>query len=347
MSLHSTFNVHQHTGVTNKLSRKKMEIYVMKKKFLTLALVLMVAVTLFAAKPVEVSGTFDFGYKITFNPLGSALADNSKYSTFVSVSSDYWKVNLTAGGGVFANNVKNAMTADIYLSKALAAEGVDMGDLDVTLHAGTGVGKSAPSVFADKAEFGAYKAAAGNANAGATVKYGALVEVYGAADLTAKNDFVFGAKTTPVEGVSAALGYATAGKVFAASAAADIKKLANLDFDLAASVAYQGDFTAKTNKMYTSVYGSYSDIGLWVQYGTDTKWHRLAAKASYSTTIEGFGLAAGVKVASADLTADPLKVDVTLDGSAAYTLGGVKYKLALEYVVNGAFTLTPSASFSF
>jgi len=56
MSLHSTFNVHQHTDVTNKLSRKKMEIYVMKKKFLTLALVLMVAVTLFAATPIEVSG---------------------------------------------------------------------------------------------------------------------------------------------------------------------------------------------------------------------------------------------------------------------------------------------------
>ncbi len=321
----------------------------MKKKFLTLALVLMVAVTLFAAKPVEVSGTFDFGYKITFNPLGSVLADNSNYSTFLAVSSDYWKVKLTAGGGVFANEADNAMTADIYLSKALAAEGVDMGDLDVTLHAGTDVGGDAPSVFADKGGFKGYKATAAGPNAGATVKYGALVEVYGAADLTVKNDFVFGAKTTPVEGVSVALGYATAGKVFAASAAADVKKLANLDFDLAASVAYQGDFAANVvkNKIYASVYGNYSGIDLWVQYGTDTNWHKLAAKASYSTTIEGFDLAAGVKVGSADLTADPLKVDVTLDGSAAYTMGGVKYKLALEYVFDGAFTLTPSVSFSF
>ena len=42
----------------------------MKKKFvLTLALVLMVAVALPAATPVEVSGTFDFGYKISKNLL--------------------------------------------------------------------------------------------------------------------------------------------------------------------------------------------------------------------------------------------------------------------------------------
>ena len=47
----------------------------------------MVAVTLFAP-PVEVSGTFDFGYKITFDPV-AALKDNSNYSTFVSVTSDY------------------------------------------------------------------------------------------------------------------------------------------------------------------------------------------------------------------------------------------------------------------
>ena len=33
------------------------------------------------------------------------------------------------------------------LSKALEAEGVDMGDVAVTLHAGTGVGKAAPSVL--------------------------------------------------------------------------------------------------------------------------------------------------------------------------------------------------------
>jgi hypothetical protein len=326
-----------------------MEIYVMKKKFvLTLALVLMVAVTLFAAKPVEVSGTFDFGYKITFDPVASALADNSNYSTFVSVTSDYWKVKLSAGGGVFADEAGNAMTADIYFSKALEAEGVDMGDVAVTLHAGTGVGKAAPSVFADKGGFKGYKAEAGAPNAGATIKYSTLVEVYGAADLTKKNDFVFGAKTVPVDGVSAALGYATAGKVFAASAAADIKKLANLDFDLAASVAYQGVFAdPKTNKIYASVYGSYAGIGLWVQYGTDTNWHKLGAKASYSTTIEGFDLGAGVKVSSADLAADEVKVDVEFDASAAYKLGGVKYKLALGYKIKGDFTITPTASFSF
>ena len=44
-----------------------MEIYVMKKKFvLTLALVLMVAVTLTAATPLEVSGEAKAGYTFEF-----------------------------------------------------------------------------------------------------------------------------------------------------------------------------------------------------------------------------------------------------------------------------------------
>ncbi len=321
----------------------------MKKKFvLTLALVLMVAVTLTAATPVEVSGTFDFGYKMTFkNPLTVTTSEGSKYNTFVSVSSDYWEVSLEGGTELFADGEKAPFTAtaDIFLDKALADEGVDMGDLGLTLHVGPGVGAAAQSVFADKADWKGFKAEGTAANFGTTIAYGDLVEVYVAADAAAKKDIVIGAKSAPVDGVSVALGYAVAPKTFAGSVAADVAKLADLDFDLAVTAAYFGDFTA--NNVWASVAGAYEGIGLWVQYGTNLTVHRLAAKASYSTTVEGVDLGAGVTVSSLDLAADPLKVDVEFDASAAYTMGGVKYKLALGYKLDGDFHLTPSVSFSF
>ena len=301
----------------------------MKKKFvLTLALVLMVAVTLFAARPLEVSGNFNFGYDITFDPLKSVAKDTSNYSTFVSVTDDLWKITINGGGAtVFADEAAITAKADIYLSKALAAEGVDMGDVELTLHAGTGVSKGAPSVFSDKDKFVKIKAEAANANAGATVKYGTLVQVYGAADLTVKNDFVFGVKSTPVDGVSVALGYGTSKKALATSVAADIKKLADLDFDLAVTAAYNADFANDKSEILANVSGKYAGVGLWVQYGTDLNVHKLSAKASYSITVEGVDLSAGAKFAIADLA--NAKLDLTLDASAAYKFGGVKYKLAL------------------
>ncbi|HPY45560.1 MAG TPA: hypothetical protein PLD69_09280 [Sphaerochaeta sp.] len=318
----------------------------MKKKFLTLALVLMVAVTLFAARPLEVSGNFNFGYDITFNPVASTAKDASNYSTFVSVTDDLWKITINGGGAtVFADEAGITAKADIYLSKALAAEGVDMGDVELTLHAGTGVKTGAPSVFSDKDKFVKIKAEAAKANAGATVKYGSLVEVYGAADLTVKNDFVFGVKTTPVDGVSVALGYGTSKKALAASVATDIKKLADLDFGLAVTAAYNADFANDKSEILANVAGDYAGIGLWVQYGTDLAKHKLSAKASYKTTLEGVTLTAGAKFAIADLA--NAKLGLTLDASAAYKFGGANYKLALEYVLDGAFTVSPSVSIAF
>ncbi|HZJ87618.1 MAG TPA: hypothetical protein VFC80_00500, partial [Sphaerochaeta sp.] len=113
----------------------------MKKKFvLTSALVLIVVASLAAATALEVSGTFKTGYKFEFaNPATTTFSD----STFATVNSaftgDFWKVTLTAPYKAGKDTGATAK-ADIYLSDALAAEGVDMGDLAVTLHAGTGVG---------------------------------------------------------------------------------------------------------------------------------------------------------------------------------------------------------------
>ena len=82
-----------------------------------------------------------------------------------------------------------------------------------------------------------------------------------------------------------------------------------------------------------------------MQYGTDLAKHKLSAKASYKTTLEGVTLTAGAKFAIADLA--NAKLGLTLDASAAYKFGGANYKLALEYVLDGAFTVSPSVSIAF
>ena len=325
----------------------------MKKKFvLTLALVLMVAVSLSAATPVVVSGVFDFGYEVSIDDgVTTSLDQNSNLSTFVAVSSDYWKVTLGAyTGTMFADEVAlESAKADIYLDKALADEGIDMGDLAVTLHVGVDVGNRAATVFANKNEWHKksfeFRAGAGAANLGTTFKYGDLVELYLAADVDGGAFRVIGAKTAPVDGVTAALGYAVDNKLLAASVAVDVAALAGLDFDLGASLAYQGDFENEGTKVLAGVAGAYQGIGLWVEFVTDLDIHRLAAKASYATTLEGVDLDAGVKVSIDDFS--DIEVGVAFDASAAYTMGGVKYKLALGYELKDAFTITPSVSFSF
>ncbi|HHT79762.1 MAG TPA: hypothetical protein GXZ69_00795, partial [Spirochaetales bacterium] len=78
----------------------------MKKKFvLTLALVLMVAVTLTAAPlDVKVSGSFKAGYDFNFvssgntiTPLGGSAGDEAEVMGVFNVASDFWKITFKTG----------------------------------------------------------------------------------------------------------------------------------------------------------------------------------------------------------------------------------------------------------
>jgi len=161
----------------------------MKKKFvLTLALVLMVAGTLVAATPIEVSGSFSAGYDFEFTaPTAGATGGSADLVTVLDFTGDFWKVSLANGSAVLFEDEDTAVaaTAEIYLDKALAEQGVDMGDLAITLHVGDDVSGSAKTVLADPNDWAAGMGMATTTdNFGLTVKYSDMVEVYASVDPT-------------------------------------------------------------------------------------------------------------------------------------------------------------------
>ena len=352
MSLHSTFNVHQHTDVTNKLSRKKMEIYVMKKKFLTLALVLMVAVTLFAATPIEVSGTLTAGYKFTFggaNP-GTVGNNNGKATIVSSFTGDHWKVSIGGNLQYGANKGLASATAEIYLDKALKDQGVDMGDFKVTLHAGTGVKKGAYSVFAEKGHDAVKVEMATGDNAGITLGYGSLAKLYFSFFPNRAFPMVVSAQVTPVDGVDVTFGYTndSAANDLLVTAKADIAKLAGLDFALASTAQFAYDVDAKAMVVGVDAATTIEGIGAYVAYQLAAKAHGLAVGASYSTTVEGFTVGGGADFTVGDLANFGNTWNVKVNASASYALGGATYKLAADYDVDKKeFTLTPTVTIKF
>jgi len=335
----------------------------MKKKFvLTLALVLMVAATLVAATPVEVSGTFKTGYKFEFTSgantaAGTAKGNEAELDAFVAFTGDFWKVTLTGGALPFDGNI--AASADIFIDKALAAEGVDMGDLAITLTIGNKATLGGLSVYTNTRDaLGALKMDSTDAGAYATavkVAYSDLVTVYAGLDVAALDTpnkaFVVAASTEPVAGVKAAVAYTNMdaadidGSV-AGSVAVDIKELADLDFGLTVSAYDIYLLGTKVNKLYTEVKATVGDITAWAEYRLLDKQHDVYAKASYSG-IENLGLSAFVQLD--DLTDDAgAGLQTTVGGGATYGFGGVTYGLDASYAVAAkTFALSPTVKIVF
>ncbi|NCC14085.1 MAG: hypothetical protein EOM15_12185 [Spirochaetia bacterium] len=340
----------------------------MKKKFvLTLALVLMVAASLVAATPVEVSGSFKTGYEFKFASTNAAKqiedTNEAELVTFLDFTGDFWKVSLNAGSAVQYHDEQGVQAkAEIYLDKALAEQGVDMGDIALTLHVGTGVSGDASSVLADKNEF-RKKATiskvtlASNADTfGITLGYSDLVKVYFSANPT-NNDLpmVVGATVTPLDGVSVAAGFTNSYKgsvdnALTVSAKADVATLADLDFTLVATGELILDLGAEKNMINADVVGGYEGVEAWVAY---QKYYdgvnKLAVKVGYETDIEDFTVSASVKAQMNDLS-NIVKAtsEYTVAAGAKYAMGGATYALDAKYEVNAeAFYVTPSVSISF
>ena len=326
----------------------------MKKKFvLTLALVLMVAVTV-SAFPVEMTGSIKAGYKLTFDPftVSKGLEDNSGVTKpeinidGLSVSGDFWKVSVASGALKFDTDNAIAGTLSIYLDKALAAEGVDMGDVSVTLAIGN-IGNVKPSdVYSDSNDAVGELAMVGTYSSKVTVGYTDMVTAEFAVDPTntADKPILIGAKFAPVDGVKAAVGYTnktaagTKGGM-TASALVDVKALADLDFALTASAITVYDFNTKVNNLYAEVKTSIEDITAWAEYQLLNKTSNLIAKVTYAG-IENTSLYA--KLTLNDFS----NLSTKVGGGASYKLGGVTYALDAEYAAK-ALSLTPSVKVSF
>ena len=320
----------------------------MKKKFvLTLALVLMVAGTLVAATPLEVSGSFKAGYDYTFASPNSFLVANDHNATVnFEFAGDFWDLEIS--GDVLYDENSVGATANIYLDKGLAEKGVDMGDVALTLHVGDSVTADATSVFADKGELSSGLSGAGVSNVGITLGYADMFEVYASVEpLSSSLPMVVGVKFMPVDGVDAAVGYTNNGNGIIASAAADIASLVGLeDIALAASVEDIYMIDAKTNELNVDVATEVSGIGLWaaLKYVDDLE---AKAEASYSTTVSDFDLSAAFAVGMPDV-ADVDSWTYKISGGAEYAMGGATYALDASYQIDTeTFVLSPSVSLSF
>ena len=336
-----------------------MEIYVMKKKFvLTLALVLIVAATVVAA-PVELSGEFKAGYTFGFDPLSiteKMLDGDYADAAEISVTGDFWSVTFDALA--FTGDSDNAATAKIFLDKALAEQGMDMGEVTVTLGIGSKGSLKPADVYTDSNDaVSELKMLATGNSFDVTIGYGSMVSAYVGADPTdtTNKPFVLGVTTTPVDGVKAGFGYTNYAEVvdlplvtsagITGSVTVDVAALAGLDFGLSLSAIdiyhlERSDNATAVNNLYTELNASYEDVAAWVEYQLLDGTSNLIAKASYSG-IENVGVYG--KLTLADLSS----ITTTIGAGASYTMGGVKYALDASYVVDGAFTLTPSVYIAF
>ena len=347
----------------------------MKKKFvLTLALVLLVVVGLSAATPLTVSGSFKAGYKLTFATNNAIAGVNNGFEgdmdAVVDITGDFWKVSLS-GTPVF--DAKMAASAEIYLDKALAAQGTDMGDLTLKIAIGNKSDLGGLSAYTNSRDkLTGLKMASGFVGAYAasmTVGYGDLVTVMVGADpvsfldqqvdvsasIVAKdknNAIILSAKSTPVEGVTAAVAYTNVDALsakgsVAGSVAVDVAALAGIeDFGLTASAYDVFLFTGEVNKLYLELKGSYDKISAWTEYRILNKTNDMKLSASYSG-IENVGLSAFVELA--DITKEvATKVETIIGGGVTYTMGGVKYALDVDYATKTeAFTMSPTVKIAF
>jgi hypothetical protein len=329
----------------------------MKKKFvLVLALVLMAAVAVTAA-PVTLTGSFKAGYKFAFPGIEAVNASGTEISIDgLSIADDFWKVSVESGALNFGEDNTIGGKLSIYLDKALAANGVDMGDVTATFDIGNSATMDGLTVYSDPNSTSLKLQMEGAYSSALTVGYSSLASAYVALDPTdaTNHPFLVSAKIVPVEGMSVAAGYTNYAKnefqstastddkgAVGGSVMIDIAKLAGLDFGLSASAQEVYFLGQKESDFLAAVSGSYADLSAYAEYQLFAGTSNVIAKVSYSG-IKNAGMYA--KLTLKDLS----NIATTIEAGANYKMGGVTYALDGSYDVKGeAFSLTPSVEVTF
>jgi hypothetical protein len=331
----------------------------MKKKFvLTLALVLMVAATLVAA-PVTLTGSFKAGYVMEFDggltttPYDITASSDLEMSVdALSLSADFWSLDF---GDINFDDDNIGATISIYLDKALAEQGVDMGDISLTFEVGNQTTLSTSYVYAD--DYGyvgdnvELEMAGAVYSSALTIGYGSMFSVYAGADLAttaATMPVVLGVKVMPVDGISATAAYTNIDSnsvdgAFAASACVDIATLAGLDFGLMASAYDIYYLDNEDNNLFAELSASYDMVSAWVEYQLLDTTSNLNAQIDYSV-LDFASVYALVELA--DLS--NIAATYTVGGSVFYTMGGVTYNCDADFdITNTVLTVTPTVAVSF
>lgn len=350
----------------------------MKKKFvLTLALVLMVAVGLSAA-PFEVDGTFKTGYEFNFGDDNTVDAVNrtveAEVDTVVNVTGDFWKVSFGGGAMLFDDDM--AASADIYIDKALASMGVDMGDLTLTFTIGNKSDRGDLRAYKDsRDDLGDYKLKmdsgfAATSAMSMTVGYGSLVSVMVGADpvsfadetfvggLDSNNAFIISAMTTPVDGISAAVAYTNVSETgntgmnesdegaFSASVDVNIATLAGLNFGLGFSAYEFYMIETEKNNLYLELNGGFGSFSGYTEYRIRGDVQDMILEVKYALS-EVLGV--GAKVELYDITEEVLaNMETKIGAGVEYMMGGVTYRAEIGYAIDAEiFQFTPTVKIAF
>ena len=364
------------------------------KKILTILLVAILAsATLFA---VDISGRFRAGYEFKFKNGVEVTPWKSKEAKFtIKVSDDagIWTINLKdwgeidlsedpdkVGVGSLDSNDKFGANLSLNMAALLAANGVEMGDVSLSVNIGANTRMTALSAYNDVTGDELFKLKNdGKYSTEIAVGYGDLIQTKIAVDptsaVTKKMPLVISAMTTPVEGVSLSVGYAYNGYMYTAKATPWVNKkaenvtegavdhgvtvatnvnvgtLAGLDFDLGVTAYDNIGFTGKNtyNNFAAAVYGGVDVVDAYFEFRMDnTKIADVADNVFGMKTqvnfnvVENLGLDVFFNIGNFEKVGDTFEVG----GDVSYTVSGVEFAANLKYAGGAGFSVTRGAGFS-
>ena len=346
------------------------------KKILTILLVAILAsATLFA---VDISGRFRAGYTFNFNDGVTVTpwkAKEAKLTFKVSDDAGIWTINIKDFQDSLDSNDKLAANLSLNMAALLADNGVDLGDVSLSVSIGANSRMTALSAYNDVTGDELYKLKNdGEYSTEIAVGYGDLIQtkiaVDPTSDVTKKMPLVISAMTTPVEGVSLSVGYAYNGYMYTAKATpwvdskgepttegvvdhgvtvatnVNVGTLAGLDFDLGVTAYDNIGFTGKDtyNNFAAAVYGGVDVVDAYFEFRMDnTKIADVATNVFGMKTqvnfnvVENLGL--DVYLSASDFS--DFGNSFAVGGDVSYTISGVEFAANMEYGAGAGFSVTP------
>ena len=345
----------------------------MKKVLTVLLVVLLATTTVFAA--MNVSGRFRTGYKFSFNDGFTAEGwkenTEAKFSLKVSDDAGIWTVSLKDWGeGALDSDDKIKANLSLNFTNLLAANGVDLGDFDISASIGANGAMTALSAYNDVTGDEIYKVKNNGAySSELAVGYGDLIKakinIDPTYEPTKKMPVALSVMSTPVSGVSVSAVYAYNGLIYQVdkdtkvvvdhaigfAANADFAALFGLDFQLGLA-AYDNvglKDGGNVNTFAAAVYGGVDLVDAFfelrmnnelVKNGTSTFGMKSQVNLNL---VENLGLDVYFNIGNFAETADTYAVG----GDVSYTISGVEFAGNLEYAAGDGFSITPKVIIAF
>ena len=345
----------------------------MKKVLTVLLVVLLATTTVFAA--MNVSGRFRTGYKFSFNDgfTADGWKENAEAKFTLKVSDDagIWTVSLKDWGeGALDSDDKIKANLSLNFTNLLAANGVDLGDFDISASIGANGAMTALSAYNDVTGDEIYKVKNNGAySSELAVGYGDLIKakinIDPTYEPTKKMPVALSVMSTPVSGVSVSAVYAYNGLIYQVdkdtkvvvdhaigfAANADFAALFGLDFQLGLA-AYDNvglKDGGNVNTFAAAVYGGVDLVDAFfelrmnnelVKNGTSTFGMKSQVNLNL---VENLGLDVYFNIGNFAETADTYAVG----GDVSYTISGVEFAGNLEYAAGDGFSITPKVIIAF